>query len=80
MGKKQMPLTQLSANKKARITVLQGGSRFHQKLEIIGIREGQTIRMISKQPLRGPLTVEVGGSQVTIGRGMAQKIIVEEHD
>ncbi|MCK4332649.1 MAG: ferrous iron transport protein A, partial [Thermoplasmatales archaeon] len=28
-------------------------------------------------PFHGPLTIEVRGSQMTLGRGMAQKIMVE---
>ena len=43
----------------------------------MGIREGQTIKLVSKQPFKGPLTITVGGSQMTLGRGMAYKILVQ---
>jgi ferrous iron transport protein A len=43
----------------------------------MGIREGQTITIVSKQPFRGPVTISVGSCQMTMGRGMAQKIIVD---
>ena len=43
----------------------------------MGIREGQTIRIVSKQPLRGHVTISINSSQMTLGRGMANKIIVE---
>ncbi len=72
-----MPLTRLPINNKARIVRLDGGYGLQNKLRIMGIREGQVIRVVSKQPLRGPITVEITGSQITLGRGMSQKIIVE---
>ena len=44
----------------------------------MGIREGQIIEVISKQPFLGPLTIQVGKCKMTIGREMAHKILVEE--
>lgn len=78
MDKKIMPLLQLPYNKKAKIISLEGGHGFQRKLRVMGIREGQTIQIVSRQPLRGPLTVAVNSCQMTLGRGMANKIIVEE--
>lgn len=43
----------------------------------MGIRNGKEIKVVSKQPFRGPLTVEVCGCQMTLGRGMARKIMVD---
>ncbi len=51
---------------------------FHRRLNALGIREGQIIRVVSRQPLMGPLTISIGSCQMTIGRGMAHKILVEE--
>ena len=34
--------------------------------------------IISKQPFRGPITVKIRSCQTTLGRGMANKILVEE--
>ena len=77
MDQQGISLTHLPNSKKARIVSIQGGYGFQRKLRVMGIREGQTIQIVSKQPLRGPLTIEVRGSQMTLGRGMAQKILVE---
>ena len=78
MNKKTISLTYLTPNKRAKIISLEGGQGFLRKLRVMGIREGQTIKTISKQPFRGPLTVTVNGCQMTLGRGMANKINVEE--
>jgi len=77
MKKEVMLLVNLSINKKARIISLDGGQGFQRKLRVMGIKEGQTIAIISKQPFRGPITIKIGSYQVTLGRGMAQKILVE---
>ena len=77
MNKQIIPLSHLSINKKAKITSIQGGYGFQRKLSIMGIREKQEIKIVSRQPFHGPLTIEVRGSQMTLGRGMAQKITVE---
>jgi Fe2+ transport system protein FeoA len=78
MKQKRELLTHLPINKKARIISLEGGQGFQRKLRVMGIREGQTTTIISKQPFRGPITVKIGNCQTTLGRGMTHKIIVEE--
>lgn len=77
MDKKIMPLANLPYNKKARIVSFEGGYRLKQRLRVMGIREGRVIKIISKQLLKGALTIEVNSCQITMGRGMTQKIIVE---
>lgn len=77
MDKKSIPLTQLPINKTGKIITLNGGLGFQRRLRVMGIREGQIIKIVSKQPFRGPITIMVLGYQMTLGRGMADKITVE---
>ena len=77
MNQQSISLLDLTYNKKARIISIQGGHGLQRKLRVMGIREGEEIKIVSRQPLRGPLTIVVCGSQITLGRGMAQKILVE---
>jgi len=74
---KRKSLIHLYRGESGRIIEILGGTGFRRRLNVLGIREGQIIKIVSKQPLRGPLTISVGNSQITIGRGMANKIIVE---
>jgi ferrous iron transport protein A len=78
MGENRIQLTYLTPRKKAKIVSLEGGQGFQRKLRAMGIREGATITIISKQPFRGPITIKIGSCQTTLGRGMANKILVEE--
>lgn len=73
-----MPLSNTPLNEIVKIIAVEGGRGFQSKLRVMGIREGQKIKIISRQPLHGPITVAVNGSQMTLGRGMTQRIIVEE--
>lgn len=77
MDEKAIPLTQLPIDKRGRIIRLYGGQGFQRRLRVMGIREGQLVKIVSKQPFRGPLTISVGVCQMTLGRGMANKITVE---
>ncbi len=43
----------------------------------MGIREGKNIRMATKQPIKGPVVVEVDKSVTSLGLGVAEKIVVE---
>ena len=78
MDKKITDLAHLPKKKKARIISISGGRQFNQRMCIMNLRVGQIIEVVSKQPLRGPLTIVVGNCKMTIGRGMAHKIYVEE--
>ena len=78
MKKEPVRLTELRPNAKAKIIGLEGGAGFQRRLRVLGIKEGQIINILSRQPLRGPITISAGNTHVTIGRGMSYKIIVEE--
>ena len=78
MHKNRTPLAQLPIKKKAKIVEIYGGRHFNQKMCVMNLRIGQIIEVVSKQPFRGPLTISVGNCKMTIGRGMAHHIHVEE--
>jgi len=65
-------LYELQPGEWARIINIEGGRGFRQRLYLRGLKEGDTIRMVSS--IRGPVVVEANRSIVALGRGMAQKI------
>jgi ferrous iron transport protein A len=73
----EIPLTRLKADKEATVVRLIGhGCTFHRRLRSMGIREGKVLKMVASYPFAGPLVVEVDGREITLGRGIAQRIIV----
>jgi ferrous iron transport protein A len=59
------------------VTRFAGPVGFAQKLRTIGIREGKIITVVARHPFGGPVVVSVDGREVTLGRGMAGRIIVD---
>ena len=43
----------------------------------MGIREGKILKVVAIHPFAGPVVVEVEGREVTLGRGIAQRIMVQ---
>ncbi len=47
------------------------------KVAGMGIRTGKKIEMVAKQPMKGPVVISVDEVSISLGFGIANKIIVE---
>ncbi|MDM7911709.1 MAG: FeoA family protein [Methanotrichaceae archaeon] len=70
-------LTKAPFNQPLEIKSVSGGFSWEKKFESLGIRKGRRMRKIACQPFGGPVVVEVDGSKISLGRGIASKIEVE---
>jgi ferrous iron transport protein A len=68
----------IAEDKKAKVIDIQGGAGIRQRLSQMGVHPGDIVTILRYGALRGPLLIEVHGSQVALGRGIASKVIVEE--
>lgn len=75
--KKVIPLTTLPEGEPGVIWEIAGGHNVSRRLAALGVRKGKQIRKISTMLLRGPVTVQVGTARISIGYGMASKIMVD---
>jgi ferrous iron transport protein A len=75
--KKELMLVNLETGDVGLIVKILGGYNLIRKLDSLGIRPGKNITMISSMLMNGPITVKVNNTKVAIGRGMADKIMVE---
>ena len=48
-----------------------------RRMEAMGIRPGVALTKLTAQPFRGPVSLQVGGTQVAVGYGLACRIMVE---
>jgi len=48
-----------------------------EKIAGMGIRVGKKLKMLTKQPIKGPVVVTVDKADTSLGLGLADKIIVE---
>lgn len=59
------------------IVSLNGGRNLTKRLADLGISPGTFITVLRKSLFAGPVQVEVSGSRLVLGRGLASKIFVE---
>lgn len=69
-------LTDLKTGESGAILSLEGGCRFQQRLRTLGLKEKKKLRVVAIHPFRGPVVIEIDNRKITIGRGMASKILV----
>ena len=73
----RISLARMRAGQRGKIIRISGGHGIAGKLEALGIRQGQEIKKISDQWMRGPVLLQHGHSQLALGFGMASKVLVE---
>jgi ferrous iron transport protein A len=71
-------LSDIEEGKKARVLEVLGGMGVRQHLSTIGIHVGDIILIKRRSALGGPILIEVHGSEVALGRGIASNVQVEE--
>ena len=71
-------LTEMKEGDLASIFDINGGHRFHQRVETLGIRVGVKVKKLSSQVMHGPIAIKIGNTRIAVGYGMAQKIIVKK--
>ncbi len=73
-----MNLKEIKIGQKVKIIKLDGGLMFIKRAEELGIRIGLLVEKKSAQFMNGPITIKIGNTNIALGIGMAEKIIVEE--
>jgi ferrous iron transport protein A len=71
-----MSLAMAAENENLKIVQVWHGGQFQKRLQEMGIYKDSQIRVV-KNDIPGPLIVDVKGSRLILGRGQAQKIMVE---
>lgn len=74
---KQISVARMAAGQSGTVLQILGGYGLTQRLQALGVRPGKKITKISSMFGHGPVTVRVDDTQIAIGFGMADKIIVE---
>ena len=70
-------LTDLKDGQAGIIVSIAGGKNAAKRLADLGLTTGKRIKVLRKTLFSGPVQVEVGGSKLVLGRGLASKIMVE---
>ncbi len=75
--KKKVTISKMQAGQIGTVIEMHGGQQFINRLSALGIRPGCEITKINSMAFHGPSTIRIGRSQVAIGFGMANRVIVE---
>ncbi|MGV9172141.1 MAG: FeoA family protein [Promethearchaeia archaeon] len=70
-------LTECPTDAEVKVVRVNSGRMAKQRLANLGIVPGVIIKKKKSAPFRGPVEVEVKGSSLVLGRGLASKIIVD---
>ena len=70
-------LVRMEEGQSGRVVEIQGGRGLINRLDTLGIRPGRKVTKISSMFMRGPVTIQIGTSQMAIGYGMARRIVVK---
>lgn len=70
----------LAAGDEAVIESISGGEAMRGRLSAMGLHEGRRVRRLADSGRRGPVVVDVMGSTVALGRGMAGKVLVRARE
>ncbi|MFA5400453.1 MAG: FeoA family protein [Dehalococcoidia bacterium] len=69
-------LSNMRDGQQAVVSAVEGGRGLVEKLTAMGIRPGKRITRFCSMYLRGPITIRVDNVQLSLGRGIADKIFV----
>jgi ferrous iron transport protein A len=72
-----MTLDAVGIKRQARVIMIDGGQKVRSYLNTLGIHIGDWLTVVQRAPFRGPVIVEVHGTRVALGRGVASKIRVD---
>lgn len=72
-----MALDTVDVKRRVRVMMIDGGHRVRAHLNTLGIHIGDWLTVVERAPFRGPVLVEINGSRIALGRGIAAKIRVE---
>ena len=71
-----MTLAMANVNEELKILQVEHKDKFKKKLSDMGIYKDAKVKVV-KNDIPGPLIIDVKGSRLILGRGQAQKIMVE---
>lgn len=76
MSSISVPMNFMGSGKYAEVNNVDGGELMCKKLMEMGVNRGAIIQIVKNDA--GPLIIRVGETRLILGRGMAQKVMVQE--
>jgi len=77
LEKNKVSLVEMLPGQEGTVIAIDGGQGVVNRLWVMGIFPGRKITKLSSLPAQGPVVIKVGNQELALGRGMAQRVIVE---
>jgi len=74
-----MPLTMVGPGEKVTVVGVRAGRGLAQRLADMGLNPGVTLKVVNSQ-MPGPVIINLRGSRLALGFGIAHKIMVARTD
>ena len=74
-----MPLAMVSPGEEVTVVDIRAGRGLTNRLADMGLLSGTPLRIINSQ-MSGPILIDLRGSRLVLGCGVAQKIMVERKE
>lgn len=75
-----MTLDTVDVLRKSRVVFIEGGQGVGVHLNTLGIHVGDQLQVVERAPFRGPVLVQINGTRLALGRGVARRVRVEAVD
>jgi Fe2+ transport system protein FeoA len=69
-----MPLSMVAAGETVEMASLKAGWGLQRRLAGLGLKPGARVKVVSGSP--GPVVLEIDGSRLSLGQGVARKVMV----
>ena len=73
-------LSNLKPDEKGKVKFIRGGKHSNKRILDMGLTPGTYLKMVNAAPFNGPVEVEVRGTSLALGRGLASQIFIEVED
>ena len=75
-GRAMMPLSMVSPGELVQVVTVRSGWGLQRRLADMGLTPGVQVRVVNSQG-RGPVILDLRGSRLALGHGVAHKIMVK---
>lgn len=72
-----MPLSMVSPGELVQVAAVRAGWGLQRRLADMGLTPGVQVRVVNSQR-SGPVVIEIRGSRLALGQGVAHKIMVKQ--
>jgi len=76
MSGKYLPLAMINPSEEVTVAEIRGGRGLVQRLSDMGLTPGTKLKVINSQ-MPGPVLIDLRGSRLVLGHGVALKVMVE---